>query len=352
MIDGEATILDGRDSSTWIDVVLRGEVEHVHAGSKTETSIVGILNDGVVPAGGFLLHASGPLEDLGKWDAAVQALQGSPATTPSNDPKPEPDESDSVRPSPAHSDEESAPALASDDANHRDDKAVTGMFARLEELSREQATSLIGDIKDDASDDDEVTSLPASGPSPFDGLEPPPIKPADKEVAPGASATATMWRDRPELRGVQCPNRHFTPANEPICRTCGADVDPKAPQISAIRPILGHLMFDDGAVLDIDRPAVVGADVPTGYVVNDEPTTIVRLDDGHGGVSSVQLEVRPVGWNVEIVDMESENGTYTMLQGERQTRTRLRSGQSVVLQDGMTVETGTRTFTFGFGPHR
>ena len=121
--------------------------------------------------------------------------------------------------------------------------------------------------------------------------------------------------------------------------------------VTDTRPVLGNLVFDDGAKLDLDRPAVVGANVPQGYTIDDEPTTIVRLDDGHGGVSDVQLEIRCSGWEVEVVDMQSESGTYTMLQGERQTRTRLRSGQAVTLQDGMTVETGTRTFTFGLGPH-
>jgi hypothetical protein len=75
----------------------------------------------------------------------------------------------------------------------------------------------------------------------------------------------------------------------------------------------------------------------------------VRLDDGSGGVSAVQVEIRTVGWDVEIHDMNSENGTYTILLGERQTRTRLRAGQSVLLQQNMMVEVGSRRFTYTVG---
>ena len=81
-----------------------------------------------------------------------------------------------------------------------------------------------------------------------------------------------------------------------------------------------------------------------------EPTTTVRLDDGHDGVSAVQIEVRPAGWNLEIVDVNSANGTYTIPSKGSQTRTRLRPGRPVTLKDGMVVEAGTRTFTFTLEP--
>ena len=78
VLNGDTTVFDGRDSTTWIDVVLRGDVERVHAGSKYPALLLGVLRDGVVPAGGFLYQPTGPLPALGQWDSAVKSL-GSPA---------------------------------------------------------------------------------------------------------------------------------------------------------------------------------------------------------------------------------------------------------------------------------
>ena len=357
VIDGETTVLDGRDSSTWIDVVLRGSVEQIHAGSKQDATLIGILRDGVIPAGGFLLETTGPLPATGQWDAAIQSMSSAESSNDTHSTEVEDlDQVDATEDS-AQEDELGSTS---------DGKpGVSGMFARIEQLSREETSSIIDDLKVEANPTDIGASPEDLGPEDADHdvtesspesaeSSVPATSATDTEAAeassPAATSTATLWKERPKLRGVTCPLGHFT-APAPICRVCGEAIDSTVSPVTDTRPVLGNLVFDDGAKLDLDRPAVVGANVPQGYTIDDEPTTIVRLDDGHGGVSDVQLEIRCSGWEVEVVDMQSESGTYTMLQGERQTRTRLRSGQAVTLQDGMTVETGTRTFTFGLGPH-
>ncbi len=368
IIDGETTVLDGRDSSTWIDVVMRGSVEQVHAGSKLQASLIGILRDGVVPAGGFLLETTGPLPATGQWDAAVHSLNADTSSTSSDIHSGETSTEEAHTTDPEVATEHKKPN--EDDSPASSSPGVSGMFARIEQLSRDEKSALIDDIKGDAnpthigaspedlsaSDSDLEAVEPAAPSSVATEASVQTSDTAADDVAtaqetnPAPVATATLWKERPNLRGVICSAGHFT-APAPACRRCGVAIDSSASHVTDTRPVLGNLVFDDGAMLDIDRPAVVGANVPLGYTIDDEPTTIVRLDDGHGGVSDVQLEVRCSGWDVEIVDMHSESGTYTMLQGERQTRTRLRSGQAVTLQDGMTVETGTRTFTFGIGPN-
>ena len=132
--------------------------------------------------------------------------------------------------------------------------------------------------------------------------------------------------------------------------TCGARIEPDAAEDTGDRPPLGTLTFDDGAQLVIERPAAIGSDVPAGYSVAGEPATIIRLDDGEGGVDDLHLELRLSGWDVEIVDMMSNGGTYTVTNDERQTRTKMRSGQSITLKTGMTVEAGRRSFTYTVGP--
>ena len=441
-IGGGSTILDGRDSSTWIDVTLRGDIEEVHAGSRTEASLVGLLRDGVVPAGGFLIKTAGPLSSTSTWDPETGAAEDTTAVLPAADSAEDASSTDAdtealatteelveteIAKAPAAdepvdtasaidtSDEDAAIDTSDEDVDRaaiadmakESTAGMVGMFAKIEQLSRDQTdldaepsasaarapwginrnddalddedsdfddfdnfddledddTSLkVTSLKDTAFDDTAFDDTPF-GKNPFSDTDES-LTPAEKPYSPfddhpgplgeksksAEGATATIRKPRPDLRGVHCPSGHFTPL-EQTCRTCNVALDSGVTLTAAPRPVLGHLIFDDGAVLNVDRPAVIGSDVPNDYSINDEPTTIVRLDDGHGGVSPVQLEVRASGWSVEIVDMSSSNGTYTMLRDERHTRTRLRSGQAVSLQDGMTVEAGTRTFRFGTGPH-
>ena len=402
-IDGSETVLDGRDSSTWIDVAIHGSVERIHAGTQSESAVVGVLRDGVIPAGGFLLDTSGPIPASGRWsemahaaaeeaatvaavaasadvdseaEAVVEALQE--ASTPEPLPIREkveaaPIESASTEDvADSNNDEASneqvigeAQADDQDDAQVADQiadatepipaeaeteapavsaaPAARGMFARIEQLGRPESG-----VDSEAAADGERPF----GASPFTPTAEPATSNGDSgsqvDATASSQAVATLT-DRNQIRGVLCVADHITAPNETTCRTCGQSVPSNAQVVTGTRPALGMLTFDDGAALTIDRPAAIGANVPSGYLIDGEPATIVRLDDGVGGVSAVQLEVRLSGWDVEIVDMQSTNGTYTMLRGERQTRTKLRAGQSVTLQPGMTVETGGRSFMFAVG---
>ena len=67
VIDGAETVLDGSESSTWIDVTLHGTVGSVMAGTQSDSPIVGVLRDGVVPGGGFMLDTAGPMPASGRW---------------------------------------------------------------------------------------------------------------------------------------------------------------------------------------------------------------------------------------------------------------------------------------------
>ena len=384
-IDGAETVLDGRDSSTWIDVALRGSVERIHAGTQSESAVVGVLRDGVIPAGGFLLDTEGPMPASGRWSemasAAAEAAEPE-ATTPESPPAqgsapvaepeakhaaPAPAEApapvapvaDTPEPAPASpapvaeaqpASEAPVDQAANDSMSDAPTpKAARGMFARIEELGRKDAVP----TPTNASDPSEPR-LFGSSPFPPEGTNGAPTNnaPAPTTAAPSPepSQTATLAPERPQIRGVLCPAGHLTAPNETTCRTCHTHIAADAATVSGDRPVLGVLTFDDGAVLNIDRPAAIGSNVPTGYAVETEPATIVRLDDGAGGVSDVQVEVRLSGWTVEIVDMQSANGTYTSLNGERQTRTKLRPGQRVALQHDMTIETGGRSFVFTSGP--
>ena len=506
VIDGAETVLDGSESSTWIDVTLHGTVGSVMAGTQSDSPIVGVLRDGVVPGGGFMLDTAGPMPASGRWveemrqsetdevveipqpeveaeaDAApaaestfaapivgpgpetaapVEDVPAEPAEEPALEAEPvaeeavapEADEApvettleadeplediptEPVAEEPAleaepvaeetvapESDEtpvepileadepiedipaepvaeefeleaepltaaepvlEAAPEYEVDEpeaemsmpdmsaaagiAAGASSVAAAGLFTRLDqrieavdegleaELPVEHADPELDpnasvfdrpdliDAQEDAGDEhsyDDIADAPQALANPN---EVDPSQPA--EPSPIASLTQT----RPQISGVRCLAGHLTKPDGSPCITCGARIDPDVDEEMGDRPALGTLTFDDGAKLSIERPAAIGSDVPSGYAVAGEPATIIRLDDGEGGVHPIHMEMRLSGWDVEITDMGSDGGTYTTTNDDRQTRTKLRSGQSVILEPGMSVEAGRRSFTYTVGP--
>lgn len=324
-IEGSETILNGRDSNTWIDVALHGAVEQIHAGRQSESIVVGVLRDGVIPAGGFLYNTAGPMPASGRWAELAATTASTPPPMPSPEVISRPE-----TPAP----EGPAPAPAEDKATSG---SLAGMFARIDQRYRRDNSAAPLPLPEAPAPTQAPDSPPGSPTPPTSGQ--PPARPDAGTLAPA----------RPQLRGVLCPAGHLTRTGDSACRTCGIATDPDAETVMGDRPVLGVLTFDDGAVLPVDRPAAIGSDIPSGYEIDGSPATAVRLDDGSGGVSAVQVEIRTVGWDVELHDMNSENGTYTILLEHRQTRTRLRAGQSVLLQQNMMVEVGGRRFTYTVG---
>ena len=312
VLSGEIHVLDGRDSNTWIDVILHGSIDQIRVRATEGAPVIDVLRAGIVPASGFLFQSP-------EYQATLEA---------------------------ASSDDHASAAVrgwqrASADSATGAEATVNGMFALLSQLDpannlEPRSTDLVERL------DALRNKTSTDEPSLFEKL--------GREIAEKKTAPVTLAKSRPVLSGVHCPSGHFTPAEDPNCRSCGAALNAAAPSVTAPRPILGYLTFDDGAVLPLDRPAAIGADVPHGYSVDNEPTTLVRLDDGHGGLSDVQLEVRPTGWNVEVVDMDSKNGTFSIPSKGSQSRIRLPNGMPVTLKDGVIIEAGTRTFTFTFAP--
>jgi hypothetical protein len=257
--DEDTRILDGTESSTWIDVAVHGQVDRIQSGTQSESRVVGVLRDGVIPGGGFLLDAGGPIPAAVRWDTSshTDALAESGSETADE----EPAHLSVVPPS----------------------EEATGLFSRP--------------------DDD---------------------KRSGESVDVDADGNATL---EPALDPVSFPD-------PPI-------FDPDAH---------GVLTFDDGAQLQLTRPVAIGRDVPDDYLIDDRAPTIVLLDDAQGLVSPVHLEVRLVGDEVELVDLDSSHGTFIRLDAEASSRTRLRPNMHIVIEPGTVVELGDRAFTYAAVP--
>lgn len=113
-----------------------------------------------------------------------------------------------------------------------------------------------------------------------------------------------------QLQAVACLAGHLNPPHAPVCRSCGSAIDDRTIRVVR-RPSLGHLRFDEGPVVDLDRPLLIGRK-PTvdGLPPGAELPGLVVLPDPDGSLSRVHAEVRIDGWEVLIVDRHSTNGTF------------------------------------------
>lgn len=283
--DGETRVFDGRDSSTWIDLRVHGAAERILCGEQSESNVVGVLRDGVVPGGGFLFDRCGPIPAATRWRQDLASTEG-----------------------------EAAPESAAIESNAP---------------SRPSTGSAPSTVEEPGADDDAEATEPT---------------PAEAPLAPSIDAAP----DPATVTGVLCPEGHLTDPDRAVCIRCGSAVAPDAETASGPRPALGILTFDDGATLELDRPVVVGADVPAGYEIDGNPAIVVELDDQDGSISPVHIELHVSDWHVEIVDVQSSGGTY--LRSGEKSRIGLRSSQPARLTPGSEVELGSRSFVYTVGP--
>ncbi|MGH1490402.1 MAG: FHA domain-containing protein [Acidimicrobiales bacterium] len=108
------------------------------------------------------------------------------------------------------------------------------------------------------------------------------------------------------------------------------------------RPTLGFIVFDDGSTFGLDRPYLIGREpvAPT-----DSGAELLILHDNNETLSRTHAELRLVDWGVQLLDLESTNGTYIWDQSFSRWN-QLAPGHPVELNSGDTVALGRRTFVF------
>jgi hypothetical protein len=164
--------------------------------------------------------------------------------------------------------------------------------------------------------------------------------------------------------GCLCARMHFNAPDATACRECGSALPPggatprgmpggqaNMPDIPAVardivrqpRPPLGVLLVDDGRGYALDRDYVIGREpVLDGDVVAGRATPL-RITDPKGTVSRLHLRVRLVGWQVEVRDLGSANGSVLFRKGGPRTLT---PHDAAVLDPGARVGVGRRTVQF------
>ncbi len=286
--------LAGAERPTWVDDYLRGDFERIEVSAGSGLAPAGYPGDlraGVVPAGGVVLLAAGV-------PAAVPAPR-SEAAAPEpgavvGEPEPEPEE---AVPEP-RAEAPEPPFLTID------------LGSPIEEAPR--------------------APLPVAG--------------AASPELPGATI-----EDDPSVvlvDGVRCARQHFNHPEARYCAQCGiAMVHQTLNLVKGPRPPLGILVFGDGRTLGLDASYVIGRDPTRDPQVQQGAARGFPLEDPDQVLSRVHVELRLSGWDVELVDRGSANGTF-LRQSDAEDWRRLDPDDPVRLTSGAEARIGSYNFTF------
>lgn len=168
-----------------------------------------------------------------------------------------------------------------------------------------------------------------------------------KSPTDGISAIELVPLDAVEpvvVDGTMCQQMHFNAPDALSCRECGISMHEVSRNVlRQPRPPLGVLLVDNGRRYPLDRDYVIGREPALDADVAAGRATALRISDSEGSVSRLHLRVSLVGWQVEIRDLESANGSVLYCaDGPRA----LAPAEIAVLDPGARVAVGRRTVQF------
>ncbi|MFD2351762.1 FHA domain-containing protein [Nonomuraea ferruginea] len=154
---------------------------------------------------------------------------------------------------------------------------------------------------------------PPMGP-PHD-LHPPMGPPSQEQQA--APVQEQDHGDRPLVYGVDCKNDHFNDPRAPYCAVCGIALVQRAlVPYKGPRPALGVLVLDDGTALPLETDYLLGRDPERAPEVAGGSARPAKVTSPDGSVSRRHLRVALDGWDVNLVDLGSVNGTQIQPPGD------------------------------------
>jgi hypothetical protein len=166
-------------------------------------------------------------------------------------------------------------------------------------------------------------------------------------VGQPAAAASGYGDDAPEpvlVEGVLCSLGHFTDPGFRTCRDCGSGIDPQpGNRQRRQRPPLGLLVFDDGTRITLDSNYVLGREPALDGDVIAGRARPLRVTDPEGTVSRLHLRVSLVGWQVEVCDLGSANGSAVQSSGGERA---LAPFVSAVVQPGERIRIGHRSMHY------
>ncbi len=304
--------ISGADSLAWVERLVPWPIEALEATVDAAAGPAGALfrlTDGVVPAGGFAVsgaHDHGPaMIPVDSVEAPPVVEQRAPASVvetpaPVSEPAPPP-----PAPPPTPLPDRPTPAIPEDDMGHFD-------------------SVLLSQVQEDAA----PTPLPVVSE----------LVNVSQVVDPAVVVE--------EVRGVYCKNRHFNDPRQLFCAVCGINMVQQTPVlVDGLRPPLGVIVLDDGAVFQLDSDYLIGRDPDTDERVRSEEVRGIPVQDQSNQISRVHARIELRAWDAVLIDNESTNGTYVN-PPKTADWIRLASGGEHVLTQGTRVRIGHRTLAF------
>jgi hypothetical protein len=145
--------------------------------------------------------------------------------------------------------------------------------------------------------------------------------------------------------GVMCARNHFNDPNVQYCRQCGIAMVQLTQRIQkGPRPPLGVLLLDDGTGFTLDKDYVVGREPVLDGDVAAGRARPLRIPDPGGTVSRLHLRISLIGWQVEVRDLNSSNGS--LLQMSNGNEHRLLPGDSAIITPGTKIIIGHRNLQY------
>ncbi|MEU7892989.1 FHA domain-containing protein [Nonomuraea sp. NPDC049152] len=186
---------------------------------------------------------------------------------------------------------------------------------------------------------------PHGGPAP-EPLDQPPYGPPQEQQGEQESADG-----RPMVFGVDCKNDHFNDPRSPYCVICGIElVQRTLVPYKGPRPPLGVLLLDDGTSLPLDSDYLLGRDPERAPEVAGGTARPAKVTSPDGSVSRRHLRVALDGWDVNLVDLGSVNGTQIQPPGDPNFYD-IPPNEPVTIAPGTTVRIGVSR-TMRYESHR
>jgi hypothetical protein len=133
---------------------------------------------------------------------------------------------------------------------------------------------------------------------------------------------------------------------------CGRALSgPGVTRVEAVRPCLGLLVGDEGAVFALDAGYVLGTEPESSSAVAEGSMRPLRVHDDGGVVAAVHAEIRLAGWEPLAVDLGSAAGTEVRPPGAHRPH-RLEPDLPEPLSPGSAVIVGPASFLFVARPVR
>lgn len=348
--------LSGRESLTWADRLIAGPVTRIElrlpgAGEPTPHAR---LDAGVIGGAGLVLDFSDSSGPLAPVPAPVPAAPPEPAPQPSPQPSPlpsppPPSPPQDAAPQPAPAPPAPAPVPPAPEpvpAGGPSDPpgVLSGPMPQV-------SASGPGGQPEEA-----AASGGAGAGRPFESAPPQPGRQGSGgQDAPAGEQDSTGYMAEPEPRpmvyGVDCTNDHFNDPRVPYCAVCGVALAQRSlVPYKGPRPPLGVLLLDDGMTLRLDTDYLLGRDPERAAEVLNGEARPAKITSPDGSVSRRHLRVKLDGWDVNLIDLGSVNGTQVQPPGDPNFYD-IPPNEPVAILPGTTVRIGVSR-TMRYESHR